>query len=125
MTDYQTEMQKLVEMFVGQLSDLYRRAVTDALGGGGGGGGTRRGRGGRGKGEKRSSDELEGLADRFVEYVLKNPGLRIEQINKDLGTNTKDLALPIRKLITEGVIKGKGEKRSRTYFAVEGKRKKG
>nr|HEX4314172.1 hypothetical protein [Kofleriaceae bacterium] len=119
-------MQKLVESFVGQLSDLYRRAVTDALGGGGGGGGSvRRSRTGRGKGEKRSSDELDGLADKFVDYVHKNPGLRIEQINRELGTSTKDLALPIRKLIAEGVIKGKGEKRSRTYFATEGKRKKG
>jgi|SRR5580704_9154507 hypothetical protein len=124
MSDYQTEMQKLVESFVGQLSDLYRRAVTDALGGGGGGGGGRRARIGRGKGEKRSADELEGLADRFVEFVHKNPGLRIEQINRELGTSTKDLALPIRKLIAEGVIKGKGEKRSRQYFANEAKRKK-
>src|SRR5579871_2278085 len=103
MNDYQSEMQKLVEEFVGQLSELYRRAVTDALGGGNGA--RRVGRGGRGKGEKRSADELEGLADRFVEYVHKNPGLRIEQINKELGTSTKDLALPIRKLIAEGVIK--------------------
>ena len=29
MNDYQSEMQKLVEEFVGQLSELYRRAVTD------------------------------------------------------------------------------------------------
>jgi hypothetical protein len=122
MSDYQTEMQKLVESFVGQLSDLYRRAVTDALGGSGGG--SRRARIGRGKGEKRSADELEGLADKFVEFVHKNPGLRIEQINRELGTSTKDLALPIRKLIAEGVIKGKGEKRSRQYFANEAKRKK-
>ena len=28
-----------------------------------------------------------------------HPGLRIEQINKELGTLTKDLALPIRKLL--------------------------
>src|ERR1700733_7731194 len=123
MSDYQTEMQKLVESFVGQLSDLYRRAVTDALGGGGGGG-SRRARIGRGKGEKRSADGRESLADRFVEFVHKSPGLRIEQINRELGTSTKDLALPIRKLIAEGVIKGKGEKRSRQYFANEAKRKK-
>jgi hypothetical protein len=28
--------------------------------------------------------------------VKANPGLRIEQINKELGTTTKDLALPSR-----------------------------
>jgi hypothetical protein len=129
MTDYPAEMQRLVEDFVQQLTDLYQRAVQSTLGGGGGGGG--RGRSGRtlspgrAKGEKRSSDELDGLADRFHEFVSKNPGLRIEQINKQLGTTTKDLALPIRKLMADGMLKGKGEKRSRQYFAVEGKRRKG
>jgi len=71
---------------------------------------------GRGRGAKRTSDELDQLADSFVEFVTKNPGLRIEQINKQLGTTTKDLALPIRKLITDGAIKVKGKKRSTAYF---------
>jgi len=48
--------------------------------------------------------------------VKAHPGLRIEQINKELGTTTKDLALPIRKLISEAAITAKGEKRSTTYF---------
>ena len=121
MSDYHTEMQRLVEQFVDQLSELYQRAVTNALGGGKGGRGARPL---RAKGEKRTQDELEASADRFLEFVHKNPGLRIEQINKQLGTTTKDLALPIRKLIAEGLLKGKGEKRSRQYFATEGKRKK-
>ncbi len=72
---------------------------------------------GRGKGIKRTSDELEGLSEKFVEYVRDNPGMRIEQINKQLGTSTKDLALPIRKLIADGTLKVKGQKRSTTYFA--------
>jgi hypothetical protein len=50
--------------------------------------------------------------------------MRIEQINKQLGTTTKDLALPIRKLISEGALKTKGEKRSTQYFAGESKKKK-
>jgi predicted transcriptional regulator len=68
--------------------------------------------------------ELDKLQDKFFSFVKDNPGLRIEQINKQLGTSTKDLALPIRKLIAEGEIKAKGEKRSTTYFASEGGRKK-
>lgn len=137
MSDYQNEVQKLVEGFVGQLSELWRRAVADSLNGldtgapvrrgpgrprgsgaGSSGGGSRR------KGEKRTSDELDKMADQFHEFVMKNPGLRIEQINKELGTTTKDLALPIKKLIADGMLRGKGEKRSRTYFGSEGKRKK-
>ena len=142
MSDYQQEVHRLIETFVAQLSDLWRRAAADALGGLNSGGRSARSRSaarlgrersvaGRRwrrrlarKGEKRSSDELDGLADRFHEFVMKNPGLRIEQINKELGTTTKDLALPIKKLMADGMLKGKGEKRSRTYFGSEGKRKK-
>jgi hypothetical protein len=123
MNNYQNEMQKIVEQCVGQLSSLFRDAVTNALGGNGhsNGNGHRNGysngNGARGKGEKRPPDELKALSDKFVAFVTKNPGMRIEQINGQLGTSTKELALPIRKLIAEGVIKGKGEKRSTTYFA--------
>ena len=65
---------------------------------------------------KRSPEELEALAGRFAAFVQANPGLRIEQINKLLGTETRDLTLPIRKLIADGVIRAKGRKRSTTYF---------
>jgi predicted transcriptional regulator len=56
------------------------------------------------------------MSEKFAAFVKANPGLRIEQINKQLGTTTKDLALPIRKLISEGMLKAKGQKRSTTYF---------
>jgi predicted HTH transcriptional regulator len=125
MTNYQNEMQKLVEQFVGQLGDLYRNVVADALGGGNGRAlnGHSSGKSSRAKGAKRDPSELEAIADQFVEFVHKNPGLRIEQINAQLGTTTKDLALPIRKLTADGTVKTKGKKRSTTYFS-EGKRSK-
>jgi len=128
MSDFQNEMNRVVQGFVAQITELARRAAIDTLGsafkggirtgrGGGapsigGGGGGR----GRGKGIKRSSNELDDLSDKFVDYVKANPGLRIEQINKELGTTTKDLQLPIRKLISEGALKVKGQKRSTQYF---------
>ncbi|HSR98635.1 MAG TPA: hypothetical protein VLM79_16375, partial [Kofleriaceae bacterium] len=107
--------------------ELARRAALDTLesvfgskGGRGialavaGGGQVGRPRGGRGA--KRTAADLEALSSKFASYVRANPGLRIEQINKELGTTTKDLALPIRKLISDGMIKAKGKKRSTTYF---------
>ena len=119
MSDFQTEMNRVVTDFVAQITELARRAAIDtlesALGKRGGGGG-KLGRV-RGRGAKRSSTELDKLAEQFHAYVGKHPGLRIEQINKELGTTTKDLALPIRKLIADGEIKTKGAKRSTTYFA--------
>ncbi len=130
MANYQSEVQKLVEGFVAALNDIWHRQAIASLTGMGGG----RGQGGRGgadlglrklgRGAKRTADELEQLADGFVEFVTKNPGLRIEQINKQLGTTTKDLALPIRKLLADGVVKAKGKKRSTAYFPGEGQRKK-
>ncbi len=126
MSDFQSEMNRVVAGFVQQITELARRAAIDtlesALGKHGGVGVRVRG-GVRAKGAKRSSGELDKLADSFHGFVAKHPGLRIEQINKQLGTTTKDLALPIRKLITDGAIKTKGEKRSTTYFAGEKKKK--
>jgi hypothetical protein len=129
MANLQSDIQRLVDGFVAQVTELARRAAMDtlesALGRGGarstGGGLTRIGRG-RGRGAKRTSDELDKLQDDFMAFVVKNPGLRIEQINKQLHTTTKDLALPIRKLISDGELKTKGAKRSTTYFAGESKK---
>lgn len=123
MPDFQTEMNRVVAGFVAQITDLARAAARDmideALGRGGkisiGGLGRGAGRG-RGRGAKRTADELDRLAEQFHAFVTKHPGLRIEQINKELGTTTKDLALPIRKLLAEGALKTKGAKRSTTYF---------
>jgi hypothetical protein len=70
---------------------------------------------GRRKGAKRDAGALDALAEKFVNFVAKNPGLRIEQINKELGTTTKNLQLPVRKLLAEGRIKSKGTKRATTY----------
>jgi hypothetical protein len=138
MSDFQNEMNRTVQGFVAQITELARRAAIDTLesafgsrGGGGGrnGGGAasaavalaaaglgRVGRPRGGRGAKRTAADLEALSQRFAAYVKSNPGLRIEQINKELGTSTKDLALPIRKLISEGQISAKGKKRSTTYF---------
>lgn len=133
MSDFQAEMNRVVSDFVAQITELARAAARDmideALGKAGGKGGftgfgrTGGGGRGRGRGAKRTSDELEKMADSFHAFVAKHPGLRIEQINKQLGTTTKDLALPIRKLIAEGALKTKGEKRSTAYFASEKKKK--
>ncbi len=135
MSDFQTEMNRVVQGFVAQITDLARRAAIDTLESAltgkpargrprsTGGGSFSAGRP-RGKGAKRSSDELDNLSEQFIEFVRQNPGLRIEQINKQLSTTTKDLALPIRKLIGEGALKAKGQKRSTTYFAGEGGRKR-
>jgi hypothetical protein len=132
MNDFQNEMNHTVQGFVAQITELARRAALDTLESAFGGRAARggaapvavapaaAGRVGRprgGRGAKRTPADLEALSDQFASFVKSHPGLRIEQINKELGTTTKDLALPIRKLIADGLITAKGKKRSTTYFA--------
>jgi hypothetical protein len=134
MSDFQNEMNHAVQGFVTQITELARRAAIDTLESAFGARGPRisngngavvaapaaAGRIGRprgGRGAKRTAADLEVLSERFASFVKANPGMRIEQINKELGTTTKDLALPIRKLIAERMISAKGQKRSTTYFA--------
>ena len=135
MSDFQNEMNHAVQGFVTQITELARRAAIDTLESAFHGRASRNGatavavsapstpavaRAGRprgGRGAKRSAADLEALSERFASFVKSSPGLRIEQINKELGTTTKDLALPIRKLIADGIVAAKGQKRSTTYFA--------
>src|SRR6185295_19770402 len=104
MSDFQNEMNRVVQGFVAQITELARRAAIDTLESAFGGrapvsgrsaapavtaalaasvGRVGRPRGGRGA--KRTSADLEALSDRFASFVKANPGLRIEQINKQLG----------------------------------------
>jgi len=44
--------------------------------------------------------------------------MRIEEINKALGTSTRELMRPIKKLLSTGQIQKRGDRRSTTYFAT-------
>jgi hypothetical protein len=137
MADVNSQINKLVEEFVAQVTAVARQAamdtLTSALGAAGGALARRRGGAlavtavGRGAaarrptGAKRPQSEIERTKERVHEFIRSNPGLRIEQINKELGTQTRDLALPLRKLIADGAVRTEGEKRSTQYFPGDGK----
>lgn len=146
MSDFQSQINKLVDDFVSQITTVARQAametLTAALGAAGGAASRRRGAtsalpvmaapsGGRAnlarrvKGAKRPQNEIEKTKDRVHEFIRSNPGLRIEQINKELGTSTRDLSLPLKKLISDGQIRSEGEKRSTQYFPGDGKSRGG
>jgi hypothetical protein len=126
-----------VEAFAAELTELIRAAametVASALGEGAVGGGRGRGRGRRAavavrlgrrgaraitreKGAKRAPQEIEKLTAKLGDYVKSNPGQRIEQIAKGMGTSTKELNLPVKKLIAGKAIKTRGQKRATQYF---------
>jgi hypothetical protein len=131
MNDFQNDMNRTVQGFVTQITELAHRAaistLESAFGGRAAPSGTsspaivarsngRVGRPSGGRGAKRTTADLDMLSGKFASFVKANPGLRIEQINRELGTTTKDLALPIRKLIADRMISAKGQKRSTMYF---------
>ncbi len=67
-------------------------------------------------GEKRTAEELKAVTEQVCEYIHANGGQGIEQIAKSLGTLTKELMLPIKKLLLEKRISSKGQKRATRYF---------
>jgi hypothetical protein len=131
MSSLQIEMKHAVQAFVARVVELAHRVAMDTLaastnhvgrhaGVGSALGASLRIGSGRRRGNrrpKRTPADLDAMSEKFSAFVKAHPGLRIEQINKQLGTTTRDLALPIRKLISADVIAVRGQRRSTTYFA--------
>ena len=67
-------------------------------------------------GEKRSPVLLAQVTDQVGNHIKSNPGQGVEQIAKALSTTTKELTLPIRKLLGDKKITSKGQKRATRYF---------
>jgi hypothetical protein len=124
------KIQSIIENFVSELSaalvEASHSAIADALGAGKGvrasvvsGGRALKAPKAvkRGKGAKRSPEELTTLTQSLLTFVKRNPGQRIEQIGAAIGSSTKDLALPAKKLIAEKKLGTKGQKRATTYFS--------
>jgi hypothetical protein len=68
---------------------------------------------------KRSEQDIEALSLRLVAFIDRNPGLRVEEINRQLGTETRELVRPIRQLISRGTLRCEGRNRARRYFLVQ------
>jgi hypothetical protein len=67
-------------------------------------------------GAKRPPGELAKLTEKLGEYIKSHPGLRIEPIGKALSVPTKELSLPVKKLIATKKIRSEGQKRATEYF---------
>ena len=125
-----------VEQFASELAELIRESAMETVSAALAGARPSPGRGGRRaaaaaavravgrgraasreKGAKRPPDEIERLTGRLLDYVKGNPGQRIEQIADGMGTSTKELNLPAKKLIAGKQLRTKGQKRATQYFA--------
>ena len=65
---------------------------------------------------KRSPEELAKIGETVLAQIVSEPGLRIEQINERLGTKTRQIFRPLKKLIAAGEVTTQGDRRATTYW---------
>jgi hypothetical protein len=70
----------------------------------------------RAPGEKRPPGELVKLTDKLGDYIKAHPGRRMEAIGAALGVPTRELNLPVKKLLATKRIRTEGHKRATEYF---------
>jgi len=64
---------------------------------------------------RRSAGEIADLGDALLDYVRNNPGQRGEQIAGAMSTDTGTIRPVMKRLIADGKITTKGQKRGMTY----------
>jgi len=135
-----SEIRSRIDAFVNDLSNLVKitalESVEDALGGqaaparrgrppGRRGPGRPRGsvsrapsaNGRRGKRAKRSSGDVDATAAKVLAHVRANPGQNVGEIRAALGASSKELQLPVQKLIAAKSLRTTGQRRGTRYFA--------
>ncbi len=66
---------------------------------------------------KRTSADVDATAAALPAYVAADEGQSIEQIGKGMGVGTKELKLPVIKLMEAKKLKTKGQRRGTKYLA--------
>jgi hypothetical protein len=132
-TDLDRAIRQRVEDFVQEMTELVRQAALESVSaalGTPGPGASQRARGAAKRpaasfvaksGGKRTAKELEQQGNALVSMIRQTPGIRADQLAKAMGVMTRDLALPIKKLLADKVISKKGQKRATAYFAARSK----
>lgn len=128
MTDIAKRIRSKIETFTSEIAALVRedalRQVTEAIGAARGTATARRKdtvakvtRSKKPRGEKRTASDLAVTADHVLQWIRGNPGQGVEHIAKGIAIDSRDLKLPIKKLLADGVIKTKGQRRGTKYTA--------
>ena len=128
------ELRSKIDQFLGELSALVKKTALESVHAALGNGAAPARRGpGRPRmhvkmasrpasvGGKRTSEQVDATAERIAAYVRANPGARLEQIASGLNTSSKELKLPVIKLLSARTLKKTGQKRGTKYFAGAGR----
>lgn len=129
MSNIHDQISQRIKAFAAELEELVRKAAIDAVTSSLGAGAPRSSsspraasapvaRSGRrpSKGGKRPPAELAAMVGKAGDWVKSNPGNGVEAMAKSLGVQTKELALPIAKLLKSRTIKKRGQKRATKYY---------
>jgi hypothetical protein len=124
MSEIERRIREKIETFVVELNELVREAALDAVSEALGSTSRRPRRGAppkprvarRGPGQKRSQPEIDRMAKSALSYVEKHPGEGVIAIGRALGVTSKDLVLPMKKLLASGALMTKGQKRATKYY---------
>jgi len=66
---------------------------------------------------RRDTAAMAAIADKVAAYISAHPGQGAEEIAPGMGVRTKELALPIKKLLAGRRIRREGRRRATKYFA--------
>lgn len=69
-----------------------------------------------GKRIKRKAEDLDSLKSEIAKCVKANPDCNVGTIAEKVNVPKKELALPIRQLLAEGILTSKGKARGVKYF---------
>ena len=69
---------------------------------------------------KRSSEQVDAMAQKFLAFVKSNDGKRLEEISAALKIPSKNLKLPVQKLLAAKAVKTTGAKRGTKYHVGGG-----
>lgn len=125
MTDIANQVRSLIETFTVNIAALVRqdtlRQISEALSGVGKitvrrGPGRPRGPAAKKPGEKRTALDLEKTSAAVFACITSNPGLGVESLAIRISMPSRDLKLPIKKLLADGLVKTKGQRRGTKYF---------
>lgn len=113
MASFTSRIRSRTEAFVADLDTLVRRAALAAVGDSLASLESLRGARVR---IKRRREQLAELTERIERHVQEHPGTGVEAMGRALAVPSKDLALPIKRLLDERRLVKEGEKRSTRYF---------
>ena len=69
------------------------------------------------KRNRRSANDLDRVGGEVIKLLgSAKRAMRVEEINKQLGTSTRELMRPIQKLLSQNKIKKSGERRATSYY---------